>query len=63
MFQNKSVFPRALLTLVFCYFIYGEAGPFTALSFGLVAISLEVISWWMGQVNKVLKIMNGMKAE
>jgi len=57
MFQYKNIYGRVFLSLVLCYFIYGETGWATAFGFGLIAFSMELISWWMGEVNKILKLL------
>ena len=52
---------RIILTLAMLYFIYQETGVVTAIGFALLAISVELISVWMKQVNEILKLLGGMK--
>lgn len=58
MFQNKSFYVRVILTMFLCYGVFTETGYFTAASMFLIFIAMELISYWMGQVNETLKGLN-----
>lgn len=52
-----AFYVRILLTLILCYFIYFETGPATTFVVFLISVSIELISFWMREVNKVLDVL------
>lgn len=51
--KNIIMVFRCVFTAWLCYGIYGETGPFTAFSFALVFITIEMIMAYIRKANQL----------
>ena len=54
--MNKlQLIVRALLTCMMCYYVFKEAGIITAISIGLIAVTLEINAMWMTAIKESIE--------
>ena len=46
---------RLILTVALIYAILRETGPFTAIGFGLIFVTMEVLGWYVKKTTELLK--------